>query len=92
MGKSKNYLFFGTHCSLGSQSCLKHLHSVYSIFEKTAGYVINRCLQTHVPFRGLVIFFIFSAFRICFVAKRCLQFFCEIIYIFACHRFGFLYS
>ena len=27
-------------------------HSVYSIFEKTAGYVINRCLQTHVPFRG----------------------------------------
>ena len=27
-------------------------HSVYSIFEKTAGYVINRCLQTHMPFRG----------------------------------------
>ena len=27
-------------------------HSVYSICEKTAGYVINRCLQTHVPFRG----------------------------------------
>ena len=27
-------------------------HSVYSLFEKTAGYVINRCLQTHVPFRG----------------------------------------
>ena len=23
MGKSKNYLFFGTYCSLGSQSCLK---------------------------------------------------------------------
>ena len=34
-----------------------HVHTVYSIFEKkkkkkTAGYVINRCLQTHVPFRG----------------------------------------
>ena len=28
------------------------IHSVYSLFEKTAGYVINRCLQTHVPFRG----------------------------------------
>ena len=27
-------------------------HSVYSIFEKTGGHVINRCLQTHVPFRG----------------------------------------
>ena len=25
MGKSENYLFFGNHCSLGSQSCLKHL-------------------------------------------------------------------
>ena len=25
MGKSKNYLFFGNYCSLGSQSCLKHL-------------------------------------------------------------------
>ena len=24
-GKSENYLFFGNHCSLGSQSCLKHL-------------------------------------------------------------------
>ena len=24
MGKSKNYLFFGTYCSLRSQSCLKH--------------------------------------------------------------------
>ena len=23
-GKSENYLFFGTYCSLGSQSCLKH--------------------------------------------------------------------
>ena len=25
MGKSENYLFFGNYCSLGSQSCLKHL-------------------------------------------------------------------
>ena len=25
MGKSENYLFFGNFCSLGSQSCLKHL-------------------------------------------------------------------
>ena len=25
MGKSANYLFFGNYCSLGSQSCLKHL-------------------------------------------------------------------
>ena len=25
MGKSKTCLFFGNHCSLGSQSCLKHL-------------------------------------------------------------------
>ena len=33
-----------THCIL--------VHSVYSIFEKTAGYVKNRCLQTHMPFRG----------------------------------------
>ena len=24
-GKSENYLFFGNYCSLGSQSCLKHL-------------------------------------------------------------------
>ena len=24
MGKSENYLFFGTYCSLRSQSCLKH--------------------------------------------------------------------
>ena len=25
MGKSENYLSFGNYCSLGSQSCLKHL-------------------------------------------------------------------
>ena len=25
MGKTENYLFFGNYCSLGSQSCLKHL-------------------------------------------------------------------
>ena len=25
MGKSENHLFFGNYCSLGSQSCLKHL-------------------------------------------------------------------
>ena len=25
MGKSENYLFFGSYCSLRSQSCLKHL-------------------------------------------------------------------
>ena len=25
MGKTENYLFFGNDCSLGSQSCLKHL-------------------------------------------------------------------
>ena len=25
MGKSENYLFFGNYCSLGSQSCWKHL-------------------------------------------------------------------
>ena len=25
MGKSENYLFFRNYCSLGSQSCLKHL-------------------------------------------------------------------
>ena len=25
MGKSENYLFFGTYCSFRSQSCLKHL-------------------------------------------------------------------
>ena len=25
MGKSENYFFFGNYCSLGSQSCLKHL-------------------------------------------------------------------
>ena len=25
MGKSENFLFFGNYCSLGSQSCLKHL-------------------------------------------------------------------
>ena len=25
MGKSENYLFFGTYCSLRSQICLKHL-------------------------------------------------------------------
>ena len=24
MGKSENYLFFGTYCSFRSQSCLKH--------------------------------------------------------------------
>ena len=24
MGESENYLFFGTYCSLRSQSCLKH--------------------------------------------------------------------
>ena len=25
MGKIENYLFFGNYCSLGYQSCLKHL-------------------------------------------------------------------
>ena len=25
IGKSENHLFLGNHCSLGSQSCLKHL-------------------------------------------------------------------
>ena len=25
MGKTENYLFFGNYCSLGFQSCLKHL-------------------------------------------------------------------
>ena len=25
MGKRENYLFFGNYCSLGTQSCLKHL-------------------------------------------------------------------
>ena len=25
IGKSENYLFFGNYCSLGPQSCLKHL-------------------------------------------------------------------
>ena len=25
MGENENYLFFGNYCSLGSQSCLKHL-------------------------------------------------------------------
>ena len=28
MGKSENYLFFGNYCSIGSQSCLKHLAKV----------------------------------------------------------------
>ena len=46
-------------------------NTVYIRFlKKTAGHIIHRCLQTHVPFRGKVIFCIFSAFHICFVAKR----------------------
>ena len=31
MGKSENYLFFGNCCSLGSQSCLKHLAKGHSL-------------------------------------------------------------
>ena len=46
-------------CPLGVDPVLKRLrypgkltHSVYSIFEKNSRIRNNRCLQTHVPFRG----------------------------------------
>ena len=33
MGKSKNYLFFGTYCSDGSQTCLMKLNELMKLSE-----------------------------------------------------------
>ena len=49
MGKGKNYIF-GNHCSLGSQSCLKHLAKGVNEVESVSKVKVILCFSVKTCF------------------------------------------